>query len=210
LLQLSAQSIVSEYEMSLADLYSALADPTRLRVLELLHPKARPVHELAAAFDISRPAISRHLRVLKEAGLVQEVKQGRENLYSFQRDELKAGIAWLETHQRKPGRVRKVAVAVAAAPEAPETVEAPLLVAEAIILPEPIVATPVVAPESNPVVAEPAPVPIVAGSDPVPEPIIVVKPKAPAKPRVAKPKAEADPVAPPPPKQTPQLSLFDL
>jgi DNA-binding transcriptional ArsR family regulator len=205
LLQLSAHSIVSEDEMSLADLYSALADPTRLRVLELLHDKARPVHELAAAFDISRPAISRHLRVLKEAGLVQEEKHGRENLYSFQRDELKPGMAWLETHQKKPGRARKAVVAVAVAPEAPETVEAPARLAEP-IAPE----VPVVAPEPVLAVPEPAPEPMVAASEPAPEPIIVVKPKAPAKPRVAKPKAEAEPVAPPPAKQTPQLSFFDL
>jgi len=195
--------------MSLADLYSALADPTRLRVLELLHDQARPVHELAAAFDISRPAISRHLRVLKEAGLVQEVKQGRENLYSFQRDELKPGMAWLETHQKKPGRARKAVVAVAVAPEALETVEAPVRPPEP-IAPEPIVAAPVVAPEPVLVAPEPVPEPMVAASEPPPEPIIVVKPKAPAKPRVAKPRAEAEPVAPPPPKQTPQLSFFDL
>ena len=50
--------------MNLPELYSALADPTRLKVLDMLHEKSRPVHELAAAFDISRPAISRHLRVL--------------------------------------------------------------------------------------------------------------------------------------------------
>jgi DNA-binding transcriptional ArsR family regulator len=209
LLQLSAHSIVSEDEMSLADLYSALADPTRLRVLELLHHKARPVHELAAAFDISRPAISRHLRVLKEAGLVQEEKQGRENLYSFQRDELKPGMAWLETHQKKPGRGKKAVAAIAVAPEAPETVEAPAPVAKP-IAPEPIAAALVVAPEPVLLAPEYAPEPVARASKPAPDPIIVVKPKAPAKPRVAKAKPEAEPVAPLPPKQTPQLSFFDL
>lgn len=193
--------------MSLADLYSALADPTRLRVLELLHAKARPVHELAAAFDISRPAISRHLRVLKEAGLVQEVKQGRENLYSFQRDELKPGIAWLDSHRKPPGKARKAALveAVAAVPEVPALLETPIVVAEPIITPEPI-APQGFAPEPM-VAAEPAPPPAVAEA--VPE-AIIVKPKAPAKPRVARPKAEAEPLAPPAPKQTPQLSFFDL
>jgi DNA-binding transcriptional ArsR family regulator len=207
LLQLSAHSIVSEDEMSLADLYSALADPTRLRVLELLHDRSRPVHELAAAFDISRPAISRHLRVLKEAGLVQEVKQGRENRYSLQRDVLKPGIAWLETHLKKPGRARKAASAeVAVAAEAPVPVASDPVVAEPIVAPAPIVEAPVPAPEPVVVAAEPARElePFVAE----PEPIIIAKPKAPAKPRVAKPKAE--PQAPPPPKQTPQLSFFDL
>ena len=88
--------------MSLPELYSALADPTRLRVLEMLHEKSRPVHELAAAFAISRPAISRHLRVLKEAGLVREVKQGRENVYSFQRAPLKTGAGWIGKYGTAP------------------------------------------------------------------------------------------------------------
>ncbi len=193
--------------MSLADLYSALADPTRLRVLELLHDKARPVHDLAAAFDISRPAISRHLRVLKEAGLVQEVKQGRENLYSFQRDELKVGIAWLETHQKKPGRARKaVSAELAVAAEAPVPVASDPVVDEPIVAPTPIVEAPVPAPEPVVVAAESAPELEPFADEP--KPIIIAKPKAPAKPRVARPKAE--PQAPPPPKQTPQLSFFDL
>ncbi|WP_374627272.1 ArsR/SmtB family transcription factor [Devosia sp.] len=92
--------------MTPVPLFSALADPTRLRVVELLHESARPVHELAQAFAISRPAISRHLRVLKEAGLVREVKQGRENVYSLQRDKLKPAAAWLERHGRKLAAVR--------------------------------------------------------------------------------------------------------
>lgn len=180
--------------MSLADLYSALADPTRLRVLEMLHDKSRPVHELAGAFDISRPAISRHLRVLKEAGLVKEEKQGRENVYSFQRDELAPGIVWLDQHKKKPGRAKKAVVAeVAVAAETPVVVEAPVLVAEPVIVPEPIV------------VPEPTPV----APEPVTEPIVVAK--AQAKPRVAKSKVAAEPIAPPPPpQQAPQLSLFDL
>lgn len=199
--------------MSLADLYSALADPTRLRVLELLHDKARPVHELAAAFDISRPAISRHLRVLKEVGLVQEVKQGRENLYSFQRDELKPGIAWLSEHQKKPGRAKKSSAVVAEAPVALESLQEvaePIIVPEPIVAPEPTAVVPAPAPEPMLIAPEPAPEAVIAAAEPSPEPIIVAKPKAPAKPRVAKPRAEAEPIAPPPPKQTPQLSFFDL
>lgn len=161
--------------MSLADLYAALADPTRLRVLELLHDKARPVHELAGAFDISRPAISRHLRVLKEAGLVKEVKQGRENLYSLQRAELKPGIEWLEKRQRRVKGKAKQQVAV----------EVPVVVAELIVMPEPVVALAQVV-----------------------EPVLVAQPKAPANPKVAK--SEPQPTVPPPPKQAPQLSFFDL
>jgi DNA-binding transcriptional ArsR family regulator len=129
--------------MSLADLYSALADPTRLRVLEMLHDKARPVHELAGAFDISRPAISRHLRVLKEAGLVKEVKRGRENLYSFQREELKAGVVWLQSHQgRGPAKGKSKAAAK------PVEATLPLVAVESVVVPAPVVeAKPVAKPK---------------------------------------------------------------
>jgi DNA-binding transcriptional ArsR family regulator len=85
-------------------LFAALADPTRCRVLELLHERPMPVHELAAAFSISRPAISRHLRVLKEARLVREEKQGRENRYSLQRQQLRPMADWLDRHRKRgPG-----------------------------------------------------------------------------------------------------------
>ena len=94
------------------DQFSALADPTRCRVIELLHQRPMPVHELTAAFDISRPAISRHLRVLKEARLVREEKKGRENVYALQRPRLKPMLQWLERHETK--------VAEVAAPKKPK------------------------------------------------------------------------------------------
>jgi DNA-binding transcriptional ArsR family regulator len=78
--------------------FSALADETRCRIVGLLHHGPRPVHDLAAAFDISRPAISRHLRLLKEADLVVEAKQGRENVYSLKRLQLRQLGHWLEQH----------------------------------------------------------------------------------------------------------------
>lgn len=54
-----------------------------------------PVHRIADAFSISRPAISRHLRVLKQAGLVAEVKKGRENLYALKPARLSRATDWL-------------------------------------------------------------------------------------------------------------------
>jgi DNA-binding transcriptional ArsR family regulator len=84
--------------MQPASHFAALADPTRCRVIELLHERPRPVHELAAAFSISRPAISRHLRVLKNAELVHEEKQGRENIYSLRRHHLRPLADWLNRH----------------------------------------------------------------------------------------------------------------
>lgn len=88
--------------MTPVDQFSALADATRCRVIEMLHERPMPVHELSAAFDISRPAISRHLRVLKDARLVKEEKQGRENVYSLQRARLKPMATWLDKLGPKP------------------------------------------------------------------------------------------------------------
>jgi DNA-binding transcriptional ArsR family regulator len=74
----------------------ALADPTRCRIVEILHEGAQPVHVLAGSFKISRPAISRHLRVLKQAKLISEKKIGRENRYALHASRLKPVSAWLD------------------------------------------------------------------------------------------------------------------
>ena len=73
----------------------ALADPTRCRIIEILHQGAQPVHVLAGHFDISRPAISRHLRVLRQARLISEKKVGRENRYALHANRLKPVGDWL-------------------------------------------------------------------------------------------------------------------
>jgi DNA-binding transcriptional ArsR family regulator len=77
--------------------FVALADPTRCRIIEILDAGPQPVHLLAASFSISRPAISRHLRVLKQARLISEKKIGRENLYALHREKLKPAAKWLDT-----------------------------------------------------------------------------------------------------------------
>lgn len=74
----------------------ALADPTRCRIIEILHQGAQPVHVLAGHFAISRPAISRHLRVLRQARLISEKKLGRENRYALHATRLKPVQAWLD------------------------------------------------------------------------------------------------------------------
>lgn len=74
----------------------ALSDPTRCRIVEILHKGPQPVHVLAASFDISRPAISRHLRVLKQAKLISEKKSGRENRYAMHAKALRPVTKWLE------------------------------------------------------------------------------------------------------------------
>ncbi len=75
----------------------ALGDPTRRRILEVVRDGAKPVGEIARHVPVSRPAVSQHLRVLKEAGLVNDRQQGTRRLYSVDRAGLAALRAYLET-----------------------------------------------------------------------------------------------------------------
>ena len=63
--------------------FKALADPVRRRILDRLAVKGLPVREIAARFPVSRPAISKHLRVLRQAGLVRVERLGRERVYTL-------------------------------------------------------------------------------------------------------------------------------
>ncbi len=72
------------YELTL----SALADPTRRQIFEALRGNIRSVAELAADQPVSRPAVSQHLKVLEEAGLVQAQAKGTRRLYSIRREGL--------------------------------------------------------------------------------------------------------------------------
>ncbi|HEX5114649.1 MAG TPA: metalloregulator ArsR/SmtB family transcription factor [Pseudonocardiaceae bacterium] len=65
----------------MTDPFQALGDPTRREILALLGTRARSVQELADALPVSRPAVSRHLRVLKNAGLVSEEAVGVRHIY---------------------------------------------------------------------------------------------------------------------------------
>ena len=67
-----------------ADPFDALGDPTRREILRLLSAGDKPVHEIAASLPISRPAVSRHLRLLKDAGLVGERAVGTRRIYHLE------------------------------------------------------------------------------------------------------------------------------
>jgi DNA-binding transcriptional ArsR family regulator len=75
---------------------AAISDPIRRRVLELVRDRELPAGELAAQFDVSRPAVSRHLRVLRDAGLVHERKEGRHRLYRAEPAPLAELREWLD------------------------------------------------------------------------------------------------------------------
>ena len=68
--------------MAYGEAIAALADPTRRAIFERLRSGPRPVVEIARGLPVSRPAVSQHLRVLKDAGLVRERKAGTRNFYS--------------------------------------------------------------------------------------------------------------------------------
>lgn len=126
---------------------NALADATRCRIIEILRKGPVPVHKLAAGFDISRPAISRHLRVLKDAGLIREEKSGRENHYTLQAKKLAPVRKWLDTiaplkNAQPVAEPEAEAIAeIAAVTEVAEAVVPPVST-----LPEPVEIVPVAVP----------------------------------------------------------------
>src|SRR5271170_5206389 len=79
--------------------FQALADPTRRAVLDLLRRGSQPAGEIAGAFPVSRPAISKHLRLLRRAHLVQEHREGRNRVYQLNPEPLLAVDSWLEHYR---------------------------------------------------------------------------------------------------------------
>jgi DNA-binding transcriptional ArsR family regulator len=76
------------------DLFRALADPTRRAIFERLALEELPVHALTEGAGVSQPAVSKHLRVLKQAGLVRDRHEGRQTHYSAQLGALAPLIDW--------------------------------------------------------------------------------------------------------------------
>jgi DNA-binding transcriptional ArsR family regulator len=79
--------------------FSALADPTRRAVLDLLRRGSLPAGRIAQAFPVSRPAISKHLRLLRRARLVRERRDGRHRLYHLNPKPLRAVDSWLSRYR---------------------------------------------------------------------------------------------------------------
>ncbi|MFZ0769999.1 MAG: metalloregulator ArsR/SmtB family transcription factor [Candidatus Sulfotelmatobacter sp.] len=79
--------------------FQALADPTRRAVLDLLRRGSQPAGEIAGAFPVSRPAISKHLRLLRRAHLVQEHREGRHRVYRLNAEPLRAVDSWLDQYR---------------------------------------------------------------------------------------------------------------
>jgi DNA-binding transcriptional ArsR family regulator len=82
------------------DPFNALADPSRRRILEMLGGGARPAGSIAAEFELTAPAVSQHLRALREAGLVRVEVDGARRIYSLDPEGLAAVEDWLSRMRR--------------------------------------------------------------------------------------------------------------
>ena len=82
------------------DVFAVLADPTRRQILDLLADHEQSVGELVNAFPISQPAVSRHLRVLRETGLVRVRGAGQRRIYRLEAKRLTEVDAWLDRYRR--------------------------------------------------------------------------------------------------------------
>lgn len=86
--------------MSSPDVFAVLANPVRRRILELLLERASTVNRLVEEFELNRPAVSEHLQVLRNAGLVRDEKEGRQRLYHIQPQRLVEVQTWLKPFEQ--------------------------------------------------------------------------------------------------------------
>lgn len=86
------------YRRGALESLGALGDPTRRAIFESLIARPSAVGDLASGLPVSRPAVSQHLKVLKEAGLVREISQGTRHIYSLDPRGIAAMRRWLDSH----------------------------------------------------------------------------------------------------------------
>jgi DNA-binding transcriptional ArsR family regulator len=81
------------------DVFTAIAEPTRRRLLDALRPGEAPVGRLAAQLDLAQPAVSKHLRILLDAGLVAVRSDAQRRLYRVRPESLRPAMRWLEPYR---------------------------------------------------------------------------------------------------------------
>lgn len=86
--------------MTASTVFQVLGEPRRLAILELLRDGERPVGELVDHLDLSQPAVSKHLRVLKEAGLVDVRRDAQRRLYRIRPEPLAELDQWLASYRQ--------------------------------------------------------------------------------------------------------------
>jgi DNA-binding transcriptional ArsR family regulator len=82
------------------DVFQAIADPTRREIMDILSSKSLNLNAVADHFDVSRPAISRHIKILAECGLIRIRQEGRERICSADLDKLKEIDLWLNQYRK--------------------------------------------------------------------------------------------------------------
>jgi DNA-binding transcriptional ArsR family regulator len=83
-----------------ADAFNAVAEPRRRQILDALHGGERPVNELVALLGLAQPQVSKHLRVLREVGLVDVREEGRQRMYRLNGRPLKQIHDWVQDYQQ--------------------------------------------------------------------------------------------------------------
>jgi DNA-binding transcriptional ArsR family regulator len=83
-----------------ADAFNAVAEPRRRQILDVLAGGERPVNDLVVELSVAQPQVSKHLRVLKEVGLVEVRSNGRQRLYRLNGPALKPIHDWLQAYER--------------------------------------------------------------------------------------------------------------
>ena len=81
------------------DVFEAVADPTRRRIVELIGSGSLDVGTIASSFPVTQPAISRHLRVLREAKVVEVERSGARRIYRLRREGMEALTAWVDKYR---------------------------------------------------------------------------------------------------------------
>jgi len=81
------------------DVFQAIADPLRRNIIQLLAKETLTINAVAEKFDVSRPAISKHLRILKECGIVEINQKGRERYCQIQPKNLIPAFLWIEQYK---------------------------------------------------------------------------------------------------------------
>ncbi len=83
-----------------ADAFNAVAEPRRRQILDVLALGERPVNDLVAQLGLAQPYVSKHLRVLREVGLVEARDDGRQRIYRLNGESLKPIHDWLKNYER--------------------------------------------------------------------------------------------------------------
>ena len=83
-----------------SQVFAAISDPTRRELLDLLAQREYSVNDLVSRFAVSQPAVSHHLRILREAGLVKKRQLGRQRLYRLQARPLREVYDWVAHYER--------------------------------------------------------------------------------------------------------------